>query len=261
MTKSLESISTAASDLLEAGDPERALPLYLEAVSMAAAAGKQSELSSLLGDLAVAYRRVGDIQAAIETNRRAIDVARSCGDDLNVARWSGNLGGILYSQGDTDGAESCFREAMEAAARTGTTEQMAIAAGHLAGMLGERHRFSDAVETMARAREYAAASPTVTSVIREQECGLFVRWARTLSDEGRLRETREVIDRALASAPGAPPTRDVVFLLMLLADISEREGDIVSASEAIERAASASQAIGDHDEARQVRDLARRMRG
>lgn len=261
MAESLQLIATAACELLEAGDPARALPLYLKAVSMATAAGNQAELSSLLGDMAVAYRRMADVAAAIETNRRAIEVARNCGHDLDVARWCGNLGGLLHAQGDFDAAEACFREAMAAAARTGSAEQMAVAAGHLAGMLGERHRFSEAAETMTRARACATGNPTVTAILREQELDLFVRWARSLTNEGRLREAREVIGRAEALSVAASHAPQEVVLLMLLADISEREGDIVSASDALDRAADASQAIGDPGGATELRELARRMRG
>src|SRR6186997_2327556 len=96
--RALDSLSTRARNLLEAGDPTSALPIFAEAVAMAEHAGGAAELSGLLGDMAVAYRRVANIDAAIDTNRRAIDVARARGDDLDVSRWSGNLGGIFHSR-------------------------------------------------------------------------------------------------------------------------------------------------------------------
>jgi tetratricopeptide (TPR) repeat protein len=261
MADSLDSISAAASNFLESGDPQRALELYGEAVAMATAAGMKSELSSILGEMAVAYRRIGDVPAAVETNRRAIDLARDCADDLNVARWSGNLGGLLFLRNEIDRAEDCFREAVEAAARTGSREQMSIAAGHLAGMMGERGRFSEAVRIMTQAREYAEAVQGLTAIIRDQELDLFLRWAYSLREEGRLREAREVINRALATLVGTPPTKEEVLLLVLLGDVEEREGDIVSACEALERGAAASEANGDREEASRLRELGRRMRG
>lgn len=260
MTEALDSITTTAGNFLEGGDPERALELYLKAASIARAAGMQKDLSSLLGDMAVAYRRMGNVPAAIATNRQAIEAARACGHDLNIARWSGNLGGLLYANKDIEGAEACFREGLEAAARTGSPEQMSIAAGHLAGMMGERGRFTEAVETMAQAREYAKSSPTVTSIVRSQELGLFLRWADSLREEGRLREAREVISRALAIAAGPLRTKAEVLLLILLGDIEETE-DIIAACEALERAAGASEALGDHNEAKELRDIVRRMKG
>jgi|SRR5882724_2024289 len=102
MADGLDSISSAVGNFLESGDPARALELYVDAVSMAKAAGLQAELSGLLGDMAVAYRRLGHVPAAIESNRRGIEVARICGQDLNIARWSGNLGGLdAFYEGKT----------------------------------------------------------------------------------------------------------------------------------------------------------------
>jgi tetratricopeptide (TPR) repeat protein len=261
VTRSLNDINAAAGDLLAAGNPQRALDLYLEAVDMASATGQQREVSDLLGDMAVAYRRTGNIDAAIETNRRAIDMARACGYDLNVARWSGNLGGLLYHQHDIDNAEACFREAFEAAARTDSSEQISIAGGHFASVMGERGRFSEAVTIMATARDQAKGSPAVLPIIREQETQLYLRWAHTLREANRLREARDVINRALSIVDSANPSKETMLLLLLLGDIEESDGNIVAGSAAVERAAAVSDAIGNPDEAVQLRQLARRMRG
>ena len=261
MTRFLEDISLAASDSLHAGDSERALKLYLHAIALAEASGRQRDVSDLLGDLAVAYRRVGNVEAAIETNRRAIDAARACGYDLNVARWSGNLGGLLYMHNDIDGAEACFRDAFAAAARTNSPEQMSIAGGHLAGIMGARGRFSEAVTVMAEARTHANDSPAMISIIHEQESQLYLKWAHTLRDSNRLREARDVITRALEMLTGAAPLKETMLLLILLGDIEENDGNVVAASAAIERASGVSEAIGDRDEAQELRHLARRMRG
>lgn len=261
MGDSLERISTAAGDCLDSGNLERALELFTSAAAMATAQDKHEELSGLLGDLAVTYRRLGDVQAAIATNRRAIEVARACGHYLNVARWSGNLGGLLYHQGDVDAAENCFREATVAAAQTESTEQMSIAAGHVAGMMGERGRFSEAVDTMQEALALAVDAPDLTSIIRSQERALFLRWAFSLRQAGRLRQAREVIQRALSNGAHSPPSQDQVVMLTLLGEIEENEGDIVSACEAVQRAADVSELIGLEEDADRLRTLAQNMRG
>lgn len=260
MARSLESISDAAGDFLERGEPARALELYAKAVTIAEASGRQSELSSLLGDMAVAYRRTGDIPSAVRTNRRAIEIARSCGNNLDIARWSGNLGGLLLSD-DLAGAEACFREAVEAAARSGVPAQMSIAAGHLAGLMGERGRFSEAIEIMATARGHANVSREVAAIISDQELALFTRWTYSLRKEHRLREARDAVNRALAARVGEPRARGDALLLMLLAEIEENDGDIEAACGAIRRAIETHEALGNHDDATQLRDLERRMRG
>jgi tetratricopeptide (TPR) repeat protein len=261
MDKALQSLSNTADESLEQGDPRQALQLYREAVSLAEAANAQAALATLLGQMAVAHRRLGDVPAAIAANRRALEVARACGDDLNIARWSGNLGGLLYQCDDLDGAEAAFREAADAAARTGLPEQLAIATGHLAGMLGERGRFFEAAESMARARKSAAGNGKLLAIIDEQERGLLLRWSRSLNEAGRLREAREAIERALATFSEGTHSEDEVALRILLGAIAEKEGDAISASEEIVRAAEVSAAIGDSDGAKELREVARRMRG
>jgi tetratricopeptide (TPR) repeat protein len=256
----VSSLGTRARDLLDAGDPQGALPIFAEAISMAELPGDGAELSGLLGDMAVAYRRVGNIETAIDVNRRAIDVARARGDDLDVSLWCGNLGGIFYSLPDLDAAEACFREAMEAAGRAGSAEQISIAGSHLAGMMGERGRFSEAAEIMAAARARAAVKSDVASIVRELQLDLHLRWANSLREERRLREMREVIERALTGYGEGPRSRTEVTLLLLLADSCENGGDITGARAAIRRAADASEAIGETDNAQEFRALERRMK-
>ena len=260
MTLSLDDISQAAGDLLHRGDPASALPLYLEAIKIADASGRVSDVSDLLGDLAVAYRRLGDIDAAIATNRRAIDAARACGCDVNVARWSGNLGGLLCMHDDVDGAEGCFREAITAAARSGSPEQMSIAGGHFTSIMGERGRFSEAVEIMEEARTHAAASPAMGPIIRNQEAQLYLKWAYSLRMGNRLREARQVITSAMTLLAEAPPSKEKMLLLILMGDVEETDGNIAAASAAIERAAGVCEAMGDESEAMKLRDVAVRMR-
>jgi tetratricopeptide (TPR) repeat protein len=245
---------------MDAGDAAGALPIFAEAVAMAERPGGEAELSGLLGDMAVAYRRSANVEAAIDTNRRAIDIARARGDELDVARWSGNLGGILYSRARLDAAEACFREAMEAAGRAGSPEQLSIAGSHLAGMMGERGRFSEAAEIMAAARARAAADPDVAAVVRKLQLELHLRWANSLRQERRLREMREVIDRALTGYGEGARSRSEVMLLLLLADSCENGGDITGARAALRRAADASEAIGETGNAQELRSLERRMK-
>jgi tetratricopeptide (TPR) repeat protein len=261
MPRTLEDLSQAAGDLLEGGSPERALPMYGEAVGIAQSAKRQRELSDLLGDMAVAYRRVGDTANAIETNRRAIEAARVCGYDLNVARWSGNLGGLLYYSDDLDGAEACFREATAAAARTGDAQQMSLAGGHFGSLMGERGRFSEGIAELGKARAFAKDAPHVLAIVRDQQTDLYLKWAYSLRQSRRLREARDVIKRALPGLEGAPPGQATVMLLILLGELEENDGNIVAASAAIDKAAEACEAIGDRKQATELRGLARRMQG
>jgi hypothetical protein len=99
------------------------------------------------------------------------------------------------------------------------------------------------------------------SIVREQETQLYLRWAHTLREAHRMREARDVINRALTIVSGAPPAKETMLLLLLLGDIEENDGNIVAGSAAVERAAAVGDAMGDADEAAQLRQLARRMRG
>ena len=261
MPRSLEELSQAAGDLLEAGRPAEALQVYASAVKLAQEGHRQRELSDLLGDMAVAYRRTGDTASAIGTNRLAIEAARASAYDLNVARWSGNLGGLLYNGGDLDGAEACFRDAAMAAARLGDPRQMSIAGGHFGSLMGERGRFSEAVAELEHACAIAGKAPDVLAIVREQQADLFCKWAYSLRQGRRQREARDVINRAFADLGDAVPGKAAVMLLMLLADLDENDGNVVGAVATIERAAKVAEASGDGAHAAELRDLGRRMRG
>ena len=71
---------------------------------------------------------------------------------------------------------------------------------------------------------------------------------------------RDVIDRAVTDPGDGPRSRSEVMLLLLLADSCENDGDIAGARAAILRAADASEAIGEADNAQELRTLERRMK-
>ena len=129
-------LTQVAGDQLEAGRPHCALEWFLEAERVAVAENRDRELPGLLGDIAVAYRRIGNEKLAISTNRRAIEASQRAGDMLNLTRWCQNLAGLLFQTGDVDAAVPYARTAIYAAARLRSAQQLALATRLLLSLLG-----------------------------------------------------------------------------------------------------------------------------
>jgi tetratricopeptide (TPR) repeat protein len=194
---STEMVLQHAADYLEHNNPVAALEWHVEAERRLREAGDEKSLGGLLGDKAVAFRRVGNIRRAIETNREAIQVSRKTGDLLNLSRWSANLGALLMQAGDAAGAEECFREGLQTAVRTGQVDQVSVAVGNWATLLASRERFAEAIEEIEKAGK-AESSPVVKDVLRSNRSVIYGSWAQCLRREGQAREALKMLDKAIA---------------------------------------------------------------
>ena len=100
----------------DAGAPERAEPLFREALAMRehifGEAHKETATSK--SSLALLLWRRGDLAAAEPLFRQSLDTSRALlGDDHpNVASSWNNLGLILLDKGDHAGAENMFRQSL-----------------------------------------------------------------------------------------------------------------------------------------------------
>lgn len=131
-TGAFEDLSRAGGDHLEEGRAFHALEALLAAERAALAERRDRELAGLLGDIAVAYRRVGNLEKAVATYRRAVEISQRMGDMLNLTRWCQNLAGILSREGNHDAALPYARTGLYAATRLGDPMQISLAANTLA---------------------------------------------------------------------------------------------------------------------------------
>jgi tetratricopeptide (TPR) repeat protein len=247
-------------DHLESGDTVRALEWYALADRLATEAGDEKLLCSLLGDLAVAFRRVGNAVRAIEVNRRAVALCRKHHDDLNLARWSGNLGALLNARGDRAGARQAFTEAAAAARRTGRADQISIAAGHLATLLRDEGRAHEAEEQLALAQAQAQGDVRLGSMWRGNRLALQLDLARQARERHDMVAAAEAVEVGLEHVDEASEDdrRIAAHLLVERALIQEAQNDLMGAVEALGEAATRFDALGDAESAGKLRALALR---
>ena len=100
----------------DAGAPERAEPLFREALAMREHmfGDAHKETATSKSSLALLLWRRGDLAAAEPLFRQSLDTSRALlGDEhLNVASSWNNLGLILLDKGDHAGAEPMFRRSL-----------------------------------------------------------------------------------------------------------------------------------------------------
>jgi tetratricopeptide (TPR) repeat protein len=246
--------SDRASNLLEGGQPLQSLEWFARAEELAVASGNEAELAGLLGDEAVAFRRVGNMRRAFETYERAIDYSRRLQDYLNLSRWTGNLGALKLQAGDLAGAEACFREELQAAARTGRPDQASVAAGNIASLLCEQQRFGEAIEEMDRAIETSGGDSLLTQIWRANEASVYARWADQLAQEGDAAEALRAYDGALhhLDLANAEEKRYAAQLHAKVASIHERLNNVPETLAALDRAIQLLSELGEADSAREL---------
>jgi tetratricopeptide (TPR) repeat protein len=196
--KELSVVMEKASELLESGETLNALEWYTEAERLALLAGDEAALCSLLGDKAVAFRRLGNIRRAIETYQRAIELSRKVNDALNLSRWSANLGQVFLMHGENGAAERCFfKEGMSAALKTGRADQISIAMGNYASLLGEQDRYQEAIESIDQAIASAQGNPMLHDIWRHNKYQIYEQWGTRLSEEGQVAEALDAYTNAI----------------------------------------------------------------
>src|SRR6266700_4942326 len=195
--KELSVVMEKASELLESGETLNALEWYTEAERLALLAGDEAALCNLLGDKAVAFRRLGNIRRAIETYQQAIELSRKINDTLNLSRWSANLGQIFLRRGERSDAERCFKEGMSAALKSGRADQISIAMGNYASLLGEQDRYQEAVESIDQAIASSGEDAMLHDIWRHNKYQNYEQWGARLSEEGQAAEALDAYTNAI----------------------------------------------------------------
>jgi CHAT domain-containing protein/tetratricopeptide (TPR) repeat protein len=245
--KELSAVMEKASELLESGEPLNALEWYTEAERLALLAGDEAALCSLLGDKAVAFRRLGNIRRAIETYQQAIELSRKVNDALNLSRWSANLGQIFLMRGEYGAAERCFKEGMSAALKTGRADQISIAMGNYASLLGEQDRYQEAIESIDQAIASAPGNLMLHDILRHKKYQIYEQWGTQLSEEGQVAEALDAYTNAINSLDlgTVEEVRQAAVLHMRISTLYEQQNDLQLALLASDQASQLFRDLGD----------------
>jgi tetratricopeptide (TPR) repeat protein len=236
--KDLRKISDHASELLEAGESLKSLEWFSEAEKLARASQDQTFLCGLLGDKAVAFRRIGNITRAIATYKEVIDMCQVNKDWLNLSRWTQNLGIIYLDSGNLGKAELYLKQAKEAAQKSGSKYQISTAAGNYSILLTRLQRFGEAADSI----ELALSTSSNDSYLREQwrtnALYIYQNWGALLEKESETERALEAYGKAVSHADlrKREEKLQAAIILSLITRLYDRINDIISAKDSAQQA-------------------------
>jgi CHAT domain-containing protein/tetratricopeptide (TPR) repeat protein len=254
----LRLVSGTASKYLENGDTLQALEWYQEAARIAGETGQEPELCGILGDLAVAFHRVGNVPRAIQTYEEAIRISRKHSDWVNLSRWSQNLGLLLLERDDIERAAVCLKEGMRAAARSGVPYQISTAAGNYTGLLARQQRYREAIETLDQAAAAAGDKPKLAAIWQTHRFSVLLQWGKQLREEGQTDNALEMFQKAVdaANLDDLEEKRSAAFAWASIAELQDRGGQPDAARISIARAAALYRELGEEEHARELDEIA-----
>jgi tetratricopeptide (TPR) repeat protein len=187
-----------------AGEPQRARPLFEQAVEQADAARLPELAIDALHMVALVEP---ETTAQIEINQRALDRARSS-TDPRARRWeaslANNIGMSLMDAGRHAEALQSFRSALAARERQGARPDIRVARWMVAWALRHLGRHDEALEMLhTLEREHAAAGSTDPYVFEEIGENLLARGQAAQARPWFARAHAALVQDAAAGAPDA----------------------------------------------------------
>jgi tetratricopeptide (TPR) repeat protein len=170
------------------GKPDDAVPLFLEAVEEAQAAG----LAHVAADAAHMMAILGDTDSQIEWARKALAIAEAS-NDPRARKWIGsvenNLGWTYHELGQHEEAQAHFERALAANLELGDPERIRIARWTVARGLRELGRYDEALAVQ---RELLAHGPE-DGYVHEELGELYRALGRAEEAEPHAQRARELL--------------------------------------------------------------------
>jgi len=256
-TVSFTTADEMAASYLESGDNVRALEWYNEVERIGRAQGDEMSLCGLLGDKAVAFRRLGNMQRAIDTYNEVIALCRKHHDWTNLSRWSQNLALILMDRDDYPAANMHLKEGMQAALRSGDSRQISTATGNYAALLNQQGRYQEAAEMIEQVLAAAPEEPWLQEQWRTNARDIYRRWGDRLAGEGQAAEALKAYIAALDRADGGDRAeqREAAILLVKITALHERMNNLEQARASAKQAISLFHALGDQQAVARLEEL------
>jgi tetratricopeptide (TPR) repeat protein len=238
-----------AAELLAQGEIVSALEWYSEAERRARERNDSEALGGLLGDKAVALRRLGNTRRAVEMYAEAIELCRLQQRAGLLSAWTGNLGQIFLEAGQLEEAEEYLEESLTAAERSHEPEKLAIAARNLGALLSYQGRYSDALHYLERAGNVSGTNSTVSVILRDTRASIFLQWGEHLFRSNQFTESLRRYQQAVQLLDLTTPSdvRSAQRAWVAMAAIHEQQNDLRSALQALEQAISCARALRDAD--------------
>jgi class 3 adenylate cyclase/tetratricopeptide (TPR) repeat protein len=180
--------------------------------------------------LAGIRNRQGRWTEAVRVSRLAIAEAEAVGELPALARAYYGLDWALVESGHPEDATHSWR-ALEIYEELGDPEQESTVLNNLGMFAYFEGRWSDAIALYRRSRASSERAGTPANVART-DCNI----GEILSDQGRIDEAKEHLERARRVWSGTGERHSVAFIDILLARLATRSGDGADAVPALESA-------------------------
>jgi CHAT domain-containing protein len=198
----------AAGDrLFQAGDFERALNEWDQALKSYNPDTQRMERSDVLSKIADAFRALGYTERAAVTLQQAAQLSAS--DDVRTASILSNLGSALQAAGLLKEARQQIDTSIVLAQKTGRRDIEAAAQNNRGNLLAAANENDAAISAYQRSIDLAAQSGN--SLLRSQA---LVNAARTAERTGKPDQAVALAQAAGEAATGLPPSHDSAYALI-----------------------------------------------
>ncbi len=179
----------------------------------------ESTTQAHLGNLGLAYFRVGEIDLAIKHLTEALAIATRIEDDVHQGAWLGNLGMIYTYLAEYDLAIEHYQRHLELAEKADDFRGQCHALENLGVVFA---RMGDLRE----ARKHYRQSLRLARKIKDyyDECANLINLGHLYHDLGKLRRARRIFNRAKRIASAYQDQRLLDEILVGLADIDIDQG-------------------------------------
>ena len=210
----------------ELADYAAALPYYLEALDEAEQAGRGSDLSFALHNIAGLYRIMGDAETGRLFSEKCLQAARESATAINEAGALCQISEYLSGRGEYAQALEVSGEALSVARRIRQTQPSAElnvrqSQGQAYAGLGQ---WPEAIACFQEALKIAGSSQD-----RRYESIFLQELAAAYRQEGRRVDARAALEQALAAAEEAGARQHVYTAHRDLGKLCQEEGDLAGA--------------------------------
>jgi tetratricopeptide (TPR) repeat protein len=199
------------------GEPERAAPLYEEALSLWRDLGDEQGRATVLTNLGEIMHLRGELEQAVTLYRDALPIYQQAGDRRNAAAVLTNLGQLARDRGDLPTAASLLAGSADVYRAIGDKEAMARSLEALAGLAVAMGEAEQGVRLFGRAEALRDAIGAPLAIIAADRYERDVAAARAVLPEevfaaawatGRELPTTEAIFEATRLASSAGLTQE-----------------------------------------------------
>lgn len=227
---------------------EQATLDWREAVKLFEKEGKSNKQRETLVLIAQAYQYIGQYNEALKSLKSALILAEKSGDRTQIASVLGSLGNLHITLGPPDRAFQYLNEGLSMANELGNSGLSATILNNLGNLFITQKKYDEALSAYLESMTLAKKSNNGLLVTRA-----LTNAAMTSKDNGKYKESKDFLDRAMEETRKLDPSNDKAYGLInigltyghLRPYLPENNDLPLLSSQAFNDAVTVAEAIGD----------------